>query len=178
MEPSLRTLWANTSTATKVVSIPLFTVFSAMVLITCGGFMGQVYSASYTNLGEDIFAIFAGIVSAVFVPLIMGVFVIGLLGFAAGALDEYSRGNNNVKRTIRVLCVIYALFFVANLSSEHGIFWRIYMDIQTSMDGGFVALCSAITGATLVNMVAAQLFAILLVVFGFIIRGVADICFD
>ena len=178
MDPSLRTFWANTPTTTKVVSTPLVAVFSAMVLITCGGFMGQAYSAFYTQLGEDFFAICAGIVGAMFVPFIMGVVVFSLLAFTASTHGEYSQGNNSVKRVIRVLCLSAALFFVANLSTEHGIFWRVYMDIQTSLDGGFVALCTAITGATLVNLLSAQIFAILLYVFGFLIREVAHFCFD
>ena len=178
MTPSLKTFWANTPTAAKVVGTPLFAVFSALMLITCAGFMGQVYSASYTNLGEGFFAVCVSIVSAMFVPLAMSVAVYGSLALPMATLAEYSRVDKNVKRVIRVLYLSAALFFAANLSSEHGIFWPIYTDIQTSMGGGFVALCSAITSATLVNMVVAQMFAIILLGFGFIIRGVANFCFD
>ena len=178
MGPSLRMFWANSSTATKVIGTPLFAVFSAMLLMTCAGFMGQTFSASYTNLGEGFFAVCAGIVGALFVLLIIAVVVLLLLLISVNIYAEYCEGNNNIKRVIRVLCLSSALFFVANLSSEHGIFWHIYMEIQTSMDGGFVALCSALTGAAFVNLFSAYAFAIFLLAFGSIIRGVALFCFD
>ena len=172
MDTPLRTFWANTPRAVKIIGMPFFAVFSVMVLVTCGDLIMQTYFDAYTRLGEGFSTLLAAAIVATAIILLIGMVNLSLLGFVSCTLSEYYKGNKRIKRNARVFGLIFALSFVVNLSSEYGIFWKGFNKIHPSLGGGFVELCTALTGAIYINLIASLGVAIILFVCGHLIAEI------